>query len=86
MERSIVPMMDRDINGVQKAAGPATQLSVVLDGNRVWGSEFGDAGVAAGNPVEHVHLLGIRLGPWPSMREGTGGVSNFLKLPVFQSG
>jgi len=59
MERSIVPMMDRDINGVLKTAGPATQLSVVLDGNRVWGSEFGDAGRAAGNPAEHVDLLGV---------------------------
>jgi len=59
MERSIVPMMGRDMNGVQKAAGPATQLSVVLDGNRVWGSEFGDAGLAADNPAEHVDLLGV---------------------------
>ena len=49
----------RFIKRAETLLGPATQLSVVLDGDCIWGSEFGDAGVAAGNPAEHVHLLGI---------------------------
>ena len=31
----------------------------MLCGNHVGGSEFGDTGVTAGNPAEHVDLLGI---------------------------
>jgi hypothetical protein len=47
MERPIVPIMDRDVNRVQKAAGSG-YTSVVLNRDRVRGSEFGDAGVTAG--------------------------------------
>jgi len=43
MECSIVPMMGRDVNRVQKAAGSG-YTSVVLNRDRVRGSEFGDAG------------------------------------------
>ena len=44
----------RFIKRAQTLLAPATQLSVMQDGDCIWGSEFGDAGVATRDPTRDV--------------------------------